>query len=144
MPVLPRRGHEIGEPVEELKWRELDDAIGPRPGGLSAAAAASSRPASLNHRITRRRTRSASAARLACVIGRAGRNGERGGLGGQSFPRGWHRTADRGGGGAAPVWHSAAQVMRSLGEGIVEFKRGVQGIEDTGPASRDAGRPDAR
>ena len=38
MPMLPRRGHEIGEPVEELKWRELDDAIGPRPGGLSAAA----------------------------------------------------------------------------------------------------------
>jgi len=36
------------------------------------------------------------------------------------------------------------KVMRSLGEGIVEFKRGVQGIEDTGPASRDAGRPDAR
>jgi len=24
------------------------------------------------------------------------------------------------------------RVMRSLGEGIVEFKRGVQGIEDTG------------
>jgi hypothetical protein len=38
MPVLPRPGHEIGELVEELKWRELDDAIGPRPGGLSAAA----------------------------------------------------------------------------------------------------------
>ena len=26
------------EPVEELKRRELDDAIGPRPRGLSAAA----------------------------------------------------------------------------------------------------------
>ena len=38
MPVLPRRRHEIGEPVEELNWRELDNAIGPRPGGLSAAA----------------------------------------------------------------------------------------------------------
>ena len=36
------------------------------------------------------------------------------------------------------------KVMRSLGEGIVEFKRGVQGIEDTGAAPRDAGRPDAR
>jgi len=34
------------------------------------------------------------------------------------------------------------KVMRSLGEGIVEFKRGVQGIEDTGP--RDSGRTDAR
>ena len=38
VPVLPRRRHEIGEPVEELNWRELDNAIGPRPGGLSAAA----------------------------------------------------------------------------------------------------------
>jgi sec-independent protein translocase protein TatA len=37
------------------------------------------------------------------------------------------------------------KVMRSLGEGIVEFKRGVQGIEDTGSSGgRDAGRPDAR
>jgi len=33
------------------------------------------------------------------------------------------------------------KVMRSLGEGIVEFKRGVQGIEDTGP--RESGRSDA-
>jgi sec-independent protein translocase protein TatA len=32
------------------------------------------------------------------------------------------------------------KVMRSLGEGIVEFKRGVQGIEDHGSAPRDAGR----
>jgi hypothetical protein len=38
VPVLPRWRDEIGEPVEELKRRELDDAIGPRPGGLSAAA----------------------------------------------------------------------------------------------------------
>jgi sec-independent protein translocase protein TatA len=26
-------------------------------------------------------------------------------------------------------------VMRSLGQGIVEFKRGVQGIEDDGPTN---------
>ena len=38
MPVLPRRRHELGEPVEELKRREFDDAIGPRPRGLAAAA----------------------------------------------------------------------------------------------------------
>jgi hypothetical protein len=38
MPVLPRRRDEIGEPVEELKRRELDDAIGSRPRGLAAAA----------------------------------------------------------------------------------------------------------
>lgn len=32
------------------------------------------------------------------------------------------------------------KVMRSLGEGIVEFKRGVQGIEDTsGSGPRDPG-----
>jgi len=30
VPVLPRRGDESGEPVEELKRREFDDAIGPR------------------------------------------------------------------------------------------------------------------
>lgn len=36
------------------------------------------------------------------------------------------------------------KVMRSLGEGIVEFKRGVQGIEDTGASRREAGSPDAR
>jgi hypothetical protein len=34
MPVLPRRRDEIGQPVEELKRRELDDAIGSRPRGL--------------------------------------------------------------------------------------------------------------
>jgi hypothetical protein len=28
--VLARRRHEIGEPVEKLKRREVDDAIGPR------------------------------------------------------------------------------------------------------------------
>jgi hypothetical protein len=38
MPVLPRRRDEIGEPVQELKPRELDDAIGPRPRGRSRAA----------------------------------------------------------------------------------------------------------
>jgi len=31
------------------------------------------------------------------------------------------------------------RVMRSLGEGIVEFKRGVQGIEDEGAAPRGDG-----
>ena len=40
VPVLARRRHKVGEPVEKLKRRELDDAIGPRPGGLSAAARA--------------------------------------------------------------------------------------------------------
>ena len=34
MPVLPRRRDEIGEPVEELKRREFDDAIGSRSHGL--------------------------------------------------------------------------------------------------------------
>jgi sec-independent protein translocase protein TatA len=32
------------------------------------------------------------------------------------------------------------RVMRSLGEGIVEFKRGVQGIEDDGSAGRGDGQ----
>jgi len=37
------------------------------------------------------------------------------------------------------------KVMRSLGEGIVEFKRGVQGIEESGPGGpRESGRGDAR
>jgi len=36
------------------------------------------------------------------------------------------------------------KVMRSLGEGIVEFKRGVQGIEETGSTPRDPGRSDVR
>jgi hypothetical protein len=36
MTVLPRRRDEIGEPVEKLKRREVDDAIGPRPRGLAA------------------------------------------------------------------------------------------------------------
>ena len=38
VPVLARRRHEIGEPVEKLKRRELDDAVRPRPRGLSRAA----------------------------------------------------------------------------------------------------------
>jgi hypothetical protein len=48
---------------------------------MSAAAAASGRRASPNQRITRRRTRSVSAARSARVTGRAGRN-----VGGASQP----------------------------------------------------------
>jgi len=36
------------------------------------------------------------------------------------------------------------RVMRSLGEGIVEFKRGVQGIEDTGTVPREPGGSDVR
>ena len=38
MPVLPRRRDEIGEPVEELKRCEFDDAVGPGTCGFSAAA----------------------------------------------------------------------------------------------------------
>ena len=34
MPVLQRRRDEIGQPVEELKRRDFDDAIGSRPHGL--------------------------------------------------------------------------------------------------------------
>jgi hypothetical protein len=37
-PVLPRRRDEIGEPVEELKRQEVDDAVRPRPRRLSRAA----------------------------------------------------------------------------------------------------------
>ena len=40
MPVLPRWRDEIGEPVQELKRREFDDASGSRPRGLAAAAGA--------------------------------------------------------------------------------------------------------
>jgi len=40
MPVLPRRWHKISEPVQELKRRELDDAVGTRSRGLSPAARA--------------------------------------------------------------------------------------------------------
>jgi len=40
VPVLPRRRHEIGEPVEELKRREVDDAVRPRSRGRSRAARA--------------------------------------------------------------------------------------------------------
>jgi sec-independent protein translocase protein TatA len=38
------------------------------------------------------------------------------------------------------------KVMRSLGEGIVEFKRGVQGIEDEshGESSADSARAESR
>ena len=38
LPVLPRRRDEIGEPVEELKRREFDQAVRAGPRGLSAAA----------------------------------------------------------------------------------------------------------
>jgi hypothetical protein len=37
VPVLPRPGHEVSEPVEELKWGKLDDAAGTRPRGLPPA-----------------------------------------------------------------------------------------------------------
>ena len=37
LPVLPRRRHEVSEPVEELKWGKLDDADGARPRGLPPA-----------------------------------------------------------------------------------------------------------
>ena len=40
MPVLSRRRDEIGEPVEELNRRKLDNAIGSRPRGLPPAARA--------------------------------------------------------------------------------------------------------
>jgi len=40
MPVPPRLWDEIGEPVEELKRRKLDNAIGSRPRGLPPAARA--------------------------------------------------------------------------------------------------------
>jgi len=33
--MLARRRDEIGEPVEELTWGELDDAVGSRLRGLS-------------------------------------------------------------------------------------------------------------
>ena len=40
VPVLPRWWHQIREPYQELKRRELADAIGSRPRGLSPAARA--------------------------------------------------------------------------------------------------------
>ena len=40
MPVFPRRRHEIREPVEKLKRREFDNAIGPWPRGLPRASRA--------------------------------------------------------------------------------------------------------
>ena len=40
VPMLPRRRHEIGEPVEELKRREVDDAVRPRSRRRSRAARA--------------------------------------------------------------------------------------------------------
>ena len=40
MPVLPRRRHEVGKSVEELKRRGFDDAARPKPRGLPSAAPA--------------------------------------------------------------------------------------------------------
>jgi len=40
MPVLARRRYENGAPVEELKGKEVDDAVRPRPRALSRAAQA--------------------------------------------------------------------------------------------------------
>ena len=40
MPVLPRRRHEIGQPVQEVKRQEFDDATGARPCGLPPASRA--------------------------------------------------------------------------------------------------------
>jgi hypothetical protein len=37
MPVLSRRRDQIREPVEELKWGKLDDAVSARPRGLPPA-----------------------------------------------------------------------------------------------------------
>jgi hypothetical protein len=37
MPVLPRRRHEIGQPVQEVKRREFDDAVSTRACGLPPA-----------------------------------------------------------------------------------------------------------
>ena len=42
MPVLPRRRHEIGQPVQEVKRREFDDAVGTRACGLPPAPRANS------------------------------------------------------------------------------------------------------
>jgi hypothetical protein len=36
MSVLPRRRDEIRQPIEKLKRREIDDAIGTRPRGRAA------------------------------------------------------------------------------------------------------------
>ena len=40
VPMLPRPGHEVSEPVEELKWGKLDDAAGARPCGRPPASRA--------------------------------------------------------------------------------------------------------
>ena len=37
VPVLARRRHEVGEPVEKLKRREVNDAVGPWSRGLVPA-----------------------------------------------------------------------------------------------------------
>ena len=38
VPVLSRRRDKVRQTIEKLKWREFDDAVGPRPRGLAAAA----------------------------------------------------------------------------------------------------------
>ena len=38
VPVLPRRRHEIRQPVEKLKRREIDHAVGPRPRAMRRKA----------------------------------------------------------------------------------------------------------
>jgi len=40
VPVLPRRRHEVREPVQKLKRRQFDHAIGSRPRGLPLASRA--------------------------------------------------------------------------------------------------------
>ena len=40
VPVLARRRHEVGEPVEKLKRREVNDAVGPWSRGLVPATKA--------------------------------------------------------------------------------------------------------
>jgi hypothetical protein len=53
MPVLPRPRHEISEPVEELKWGNLDDAADARPRGLPPAPRADQGGSSVIRRTIR-------------------------------------------------------------------------------------------
>jgi len=55
MPVLARRRYEIGEPVEELKRREFDNAMSSRPLGLPSTIPGVG-TALVAWRIVRRRT----------------------------------------------------------------------------------------
>ena len=38
VPVLSRRRDKVYQTIEKLKWREFDDAVGPRPRGLPPAS----------------------------------------------------------------------------------------------------------